>query len=170
MQRGFAYDSLRLPPKVVGELAGILVDFAEDLHNGTGIWAAYERYNVDFFEVALPLTLKQNGTDLGTGFHPDRFLHFLWVLYPAFIDGLTLSPTHQDLRRVADAVSAFLSEAFSAVPKDSGVKAFQHPQRLRLGREAEIDLAGHPFLHVSDSVPAIHGGAASRRIGYRTYR
>ena len=45
-------------------------------------------------------------------------------MYPAFIDGLTLSPTHQDLRRVADAGSAFLSDAFSAVPKDSGVKAF----------------------------------------------
>ena len=123
-QRGFTHDTLRLPPKALGELAGILVDFAEDLHNGTGIWAAYERYNAEFFGTALPLTAGKNGTDLGTGFHPDRFCHFLWVLYPAFIDGLTLSPTHQDLRHVADAVSAFLSEAFSTVPKDSGVKAF----------------------------------------------
>ena len=58
------------------------------------------------------------------GFHPDRFRHFLWILYPVLLDGLTLSPTHQDLRRVADAASAFLSDAFAAVPKDSGVKAF----------------------------------------------
>ncbi len=119
-QRGFAYDSLRLPPKALGELAGILVDFAEDLHNDTGIWAAYERYNAEFFGTALPLTSEKSDGD----FHSDRFFHFLWVLYPTFIAGLTLSPTHQDLRRVADAVSAFLSEAFSAVPKDSGVKAF----------------------------------------------
>ncbi len=124
VQHGFACDTLRLPPKVLGEFAGILVDFAEDLHNATGIWAAYERYNVELFEIALPLISGQNGSDLGTGFHPDRFLHFLWVLYPAFIDGLTLSPTHHDLRHVADTVSAFLPEAFSAVPKDSGVKAF----------------------------------------------
>ena len=120
MQRGFAHDTLRLPPKALGEFAGILVDFAEDLHNGTGIWAAYERYNVELFGTALPLTSENDGGD----FHPDCFLHFLWVLYPAFIDGLPLSPTHQDLRRFADAVSAFLSAAFSAVPKDSGVKAF----------------------------------------------
>jgi hypothetical protein len=45
-------------------------------------------------------------------------------LYPALIDGLTLSPAHQDLQHVADASSAFLSNAFSAIPKDSGVKAF----------------------------------------------
>ena len=119
-QRNFAHDTLRLPPKALGELAGILVDFAEDLHNDTGIWAAYERYNAEFFGTALPLTSVNNGGDL----HPDRFLHFLWVLYPTFIDELTISPTHQDLRRVADAVSSFLSDAFSTVPKDSGVKAF----------------------------------------------
>ncbi|MEI8372321.1 MAG: DUF3843 family protein [Planctomycetota bacterium] len=123
-QRGFAYDTLRLAPKVLGELAGILVDFAEDLHNGTGIWAAYEHYNAEFFGVALPLTSGNNGSDLGMGLHPDRFLHFLWVLYPSFIDGLTFSPTHQDLRCVADAVSSFLSKAFAAIPKESGVKAF----------------------------------------------
>ena len=58
------------------------------------------------------------------GLHPDRFRHFLWVVYPMLFDGLILSPTHQDLRRVADASGDFLSDAFSAVPKDSGVKAF----------------------------------------------
>jgi hypothetical protein len=44
-QDDFAHDTLRLPSKALGDLAGILVDFAEDLHAGTGIWAAYERYN-----------------------------------------------------------------------------------------------------------------------------
>ena len=36
-QSDFAHDSLRLPPDALGELAGILVDFAEDLHNDIGI-------------------------------------------------------------------------------------------------------------------------------------
>ena len=36
-QRDFAHDTLRLPPKELGEFAGILVDFAEDLHNEIGI-------------------------------------------------------------------------------------------------------------------------------------
>jgi hypothetical protein len=124
VQRDFAFDTLCLPPKVLGELAGILVDFAEDLHNGIGIWAAYERYNIELFGTPLPLTSRNSGGELGTDFHPDRFFHFLWVLYPLLIDGLVLSPTHQDLGIAADAVSVFLSDAFSAIPKDSGVKAF----------------------------------------------
>ena len=61
---------------------------------------------------------------MASGLNADRFRHFLWVLYPALLDGLILSPAHQDLRRVADAVSPFLSDAFSAIPKDSGVEAF----------------------------------------------
>jgi hypothetical protein len=123
-QRDFAYDTIRLDSAGIGELAGILVDFAEDLHNGTGIWAAYERYNTEFFGTALPLTSSGNGGDIGTVFHPDRFRHLLWVLYPALFDGLVLSPTHQDLIRIAEASSKCLSDAFFAIPKDSGVKAF----------------------------------------------
>jgi hypothetical protein len=122
-QNDFAYDTLRLPADAMGELAGILVDFAEDLHNDIGIWESYERYNTEFFGRALPLTSTENGGDSTTGFRPDRFLHLLWVLYPAFIDGLVLSPTHQDLQRIANASSTFLSDAFASVPKDSGVKA-----------------------------------------------
>lgn len=121
-QRGFAYDSLRLGRDALGDLAGILVDFAEDLRNGTGIWEAYERYNFEFFETTLPLTAGEDGPR--RGLHPDRFRHFLWVLYPALLDGLMLSPGHEDLRRIADASSVFLSDAFSTVPKDSGVRAF----------------------------------------------
>ena len=118
--RGFAYDTLRLPPKAMGELAGILVDFAEDLHNGSRDMGSLRTLQRRVLRHRPSPDLEKSGPRL----HPDRFLHFLWVLYPAFIDGLTLSPTHQDLRRVADAISTFLSDAFSAVPKDSGVKAF----------------------------------------------
>jgi hypothetical protein len=55
-QDDFAHDTLRLPSDALGDLAGILVDCAEDIHSGTGIWTAYERYNVEFFGAALPLT------------------------------------------------------------------------------------------------------------------
>ena len=119
-QRDFAHDTLRLPSDALGDLAGILVDFAEDIHSGTGIWTAYECYNVEFFGAALPLTSGGSAS----GPIGDRFRHFLWILYPALIDNLTISPTHQDLHRIADAASALLSDAFAEVPKDSGVKAF----------------------------------------------
>jgi hypothetical protein len=122
IHREFAYDTLRLPPRALGELAGILVDFAEDLHNGTGIWEAYERYNTEFFGTPLPLTSGENGG--GTGLRPDRFHHFLWILYSALIDNLTISPTHQGLHRIADAACALLTDAFAEVPEDSGAKAF----------------------------------------------
>jgi len=119
-QRDFAHDTLRLDSKALGDLSGILVDFAEDLHTGSRIWAAYERYNVEFFGTALPLASGEGGS----GLNSDRFCQFLWILYPALIDNLTISPTHQDLHRIADAASALLSDAFAEAPKDSGVKAF----------------------------------------------
>jgi len=123
-QREFAYDSLRLNSKSLSEVAGILVDFAEDLHNGIGIWEAYERYNTEFFGAALPLASTHGGGDVCAVLRADRFRHFLWILYPVFVDGLVFSPGHQDLQRIAQASSEFLSDAFTAVPKDSGVKAF----------------------------------------------
>ena len=124
VQRDFAYDTLRIDDDELGELAGVLVDFAEDLHNDIGLWAAYERYNVDIFGAPLPLT-SPNGGDTGVrGVHPDGFRHLLWILYPAFIEGLALSPTHKDLSAVADTASAFLRDRFKSVPRDSGVQAF----------------------------------------------
>ncbi len=124
VQQDFAYDSLHLDDDGLGELAGVLVDFAEDLHSDIGIWAAYERYNVGFFGTTLPLTSRAGGDTAATGIHLDRFRHLLWILYPAFIEGLALSPAHEDLQRVADASSAFLRDEFESVPRDSGVQSF----------------------------------------------
>ena len=123
LQQGLNHDSLRLGRDSLGDLAGILVDFAEDLHDGTGIWEAYERYNIEFFGTSLPLTAGKAGA-ARTGMHQDRFRHFLWVLYPTMIDGLMLSPEHEDLRHMADASSTFLADAFAAMPKDPGVRDF----------------------------------------------
>jgi hypothetical protein len=57
-QRDFAHDTLRLPSKAIGDLAAILVDFAEDLHAGIGMWAAYERYNLQCFGAPLPVVVR----------------------------------------------------------------------------------------------------------------
>ena len=43
LQQGFAFDTLRLDDDGLDELAGVLVDFAEDLHNDIGLWQKYER-------------------------------------------------------------------------------------------------------------------------------
>ena len=119
-QRQFTYDNLRLDPKGRQEMAGILVDFAVDVHNDVGMWEAYERYNVEFFGVPLPLTTKIKPE----GIHEDRVRHLLWVLYPELVSGLILSPHHRDLQRLVAASARFLNERISVLPKDAGVKAF----------------------------------------------
>ena len=146
-QRGFSHDTLRLDAHSLDELAAILVDFAEDLHGGAGIWDAYEHYNTEFFGTSLPLTPKE-GSGSGTGLCPDRFRHFLWVLYPLLLEGLTLSPTHRDVEHVADVCRDFLSDAFSGVPRDSGVKAFLQAPNLR-GWDVKrklVWLGSHSFM------------------------
>jgi hypothetical protein len=121
LQDDFAHDTLCLDDDGVQELAGCLVDFADDLHNSIGIWRAYERHNSEFFGSPLPVTAT---TTTGSGLNLERLRHFLWILYPALIEGLTLSTTHPDLHRVAEASNAFLSNAFQVIPKDSGVESF----------------------------------------------
>ncbi len=117
-QRRMAFDTLRCETRVVAELAEMLVDMAEDLHCEIGLWAAYEQYNLEVFGTELPMTLRDTGVPL-RAIHPDRFCHFLWVMYPLLIEGLVLSPNHQDLRLIAAACSDFLSAAFSKIPKTS---------------------------------------------------
>lgn len=120
-QRTFAFDSLRLRKSELAQLADILVEFAEDIHNEIGIWAAYEQYNLELFGVCLPFA-PVAGSESGISL--DRVRHLLWVLYPAFIPGQIVAPRHQDLERLAKAAHAFLAAAFRAVPRGSGITAF----------------------------------------------
>lgn len=119
-QRQFAYDTLRLNRNDLKEVAGVLVDFAVDIHNDIDMWNAYERYNVEFFGVPLSLTTKTKPQ----GIHEDRIRHLLWKLYPEMISGLILSPQHQDLQHVATAAKHFLNARIPVLPQDAGVKAF----------------------------------------------
>lgn len=120
-QREFAYDSLRLRKKQLAELADLLVGFAEDLHAGVGLLRAYERYNTDFFGTPLPFTERSCPGEM-KGVHIDRIRHLLWMLYPQLIPGLILSPTHQDMERVAESAQQFLSAAFRSLPRESSLK------------------------------------------------
>ena len=44
------YDTLHLSNSKLEELASVLVEFAEDIHNNIGIWNSLERYNTEFFD------------------------------------------------------------------------------------------------------------------------
>lgn len=117
-QRQLTHKTLRLNSRRLEDLAGILIDFAVDIHNEIGIWTAYERYNIEFFGTPLPLTHDAPAAGLSR----ERIHHLLWMVYPLLIEGLVLSPCHQDLSKITDVAAAFLHETVLPLPKDSGVK------------------------------------------------
>ena len=123
-QKDFAHDTLELPRPVLKALAAILVEFAEDLHCGAGIWRSLERHNREFFGTPLPF-LAEPGTEIPPGaITPVRVRHLLWVLYPQAIPDLIIAPEHVDLVRMAEVVAGFLGERFADLPTDSGVTQF----------------------------------------------
>jgi hypothetical protein len=120
-QRTFRYETLHLKKADTAKLAEILVEFAEDIHNGIGLWDAYESYNRDFFGVALPFARPQEALE---GVSLARIRHLLWELYPELKAGLVVSPYHADLEHLAQAAHRFLADRVQTLPRGSGVKAF----------------------------------------------
>lgn len=115
---------LCLPNENLEELAGVLVEFAEDVHNSIGIWDSLERYNHEFFGTPLPLVLEP-GDDMGqTALNGHRIRHLLWVLYSELNPELIVSPTHRDLNLLVTIVSDFLVERFAKIPRGSVAKVF----------------------------------------------
>lgn len=124
-QKDLAYDTLKLPRPTLKVLAGILVEFAEDLHAGIGLWRSLERSNREFFGTTLPFLLEPEADLPPQGISPARVQHLLWVLYPQIApEPLILAPEHADLTRLAEVVAEILQDRFADLPTDSGVKQF----------------------------------------------
>ena len=119
-QDQLACDALRLRVPELKALAQILIEFAEDIPQNLGIWAAYEAYNTELFGVPLPFS-KANHPE---GLHRDRVRQLLWIVYQELISGLILSPEHRDLESITDVVCTFLRERAAEWPDDSNIKAF----------------------------------------------
>ena len=56
-QRLFIYPACQLDNDALDELAVALIEFAEDIHAGIGLWRALENYQSEFFGTPLPLFL-----------------------------------------------------------------------------------------------------------------
>lgn len=123
-QRSLRYHTLHLSDAKLEELAEVLVEFAEDVHNDIGIWNALERYNTEFFDTALPFVLQPEESTGQEPMNEHRVQHLLWVLYSELNPQLILSPTHRDLKQLSEAVSAFLKGRFAKIPRGSSVKKF----------------------------------------------
>ena len=156
------YKMLCLSNKTLGELAGVLIEFAEDIHNDIGIWKSFEQYNLEFFGTRLPLTSHPDH-DIGqSAMNPYRIRHLLWVLYSELQPDVILSPTHQDLCILAERISPFLKDRFAQIPRESGVKKFL-AQQNRFGWDVKrklVWLGQHSYLfrHSYQNYVEEHGG------------
>src|ERR1700724_1367719 len=54
-QKSFLYWACQLDNDALDDLAVVLVEFAEDIHAGIGLWQALENYQRGFFGTPLPL-------------------------------------------------------------------------------------------------------------------
>jgi len=124
IQRMFPYDTFCLPPSLLNELAAVLVEFWEDIHNGIGIWDSLETYNEEFFGVRLPCAPARAEVEGQPGFCAARLQHLLWVLWTHFKPELVARPDHKDLVALTEGTAACLAKLFNGVPRDSGVKSF----------------------------------------------
>lgn len=119
-----AYRTLHLTKRHLGGLAGVLVEFAKDIHNDIGIWKALEQYNQEFFDVRLPFIPQPEENRDQNPFDKYRICHLLWVVCSELKPQLVLSPINKDLLRMASIASDFLSDRFTKIPRDSGIKTF----------------------------------------------
>jgi hypothetical protein len=115
---------LRLSNKEWSDLAGVLVEFREDIHNDIGIWKSLEQYQLEFFATPLPLFIRPHEAVDPQRLNEYRLGYLLWVLYHEFKPDLVLASTHQDLRYLAGQADVFLARQFAKVPRESGVKQF----------------------------------------------
>ena len=121
-QKSISKGYLHLKNEAIHELAGILIDFAADIHCSIGIWKCYERYNTKFFGTPLPLA-NYNFVRPLNDIHLDRVCHLLWVLYQELSDAVP-SPWDENIQYLAKTVQSFLNDKYASLPQDSGVKAF----------------------------------------------
>jgi hypothetical protein len=105
------------------DLTGILLDFAADLINQTGLWASYEKHNRQSFGIPLPMTLE-SGPSLPTELDFERIRHFLWIMIPEILDGLPLSPIDRGLCQLSQTIYAFLHEQRHLIKKANHIKSF----------------------------------------------
>lgn len=122
-QNAFTQPTCRLPDAAWSDVAVLLVEWGEDIHNDLGLWRVVEAHQRRHFGTSLPFVHVASADEL-QGFDPRRIQYFLWNLWPAFNAELLLSPTHPDLKRLAEVAGQFLTKRMAGVPRDSGLKRF----------------------------------------------
>lgn len=148
-QAAFMFRTLALSKPKLEELATVLVEFAEDVINGLGIWTSLEEYNRAFFKNALPFSQPDDTYIDPKTITRERIHYFLWNMYSEFFPGLTLSPGHADLDVLVESVFQFFNKHDRGdFPRVSSIKAFFH-QPIDYGWEVKqklLWLGRHTYL------------------------
>ncbi len=122
-QTKYLYNTIKLTADKRGDLAALIIEFAEDLHNSIGLWESLEYYNKQMFNTPLPLFVESENEITGL-FDVNRIKYFVHTLFMDLKEDLLLTPTHQDLNLLAQTVSLFLIAKFKNVPKVTCLKEF----------------------------------------------
>ena len=122
-QDGLINDELKLHRASVEKLARDIVDFAEDIGVGVGLWTTYERVNRRLFGTPLPLIVSPDNASEGEPGLYLRLRHLLYVLYPRFVPDVIVPPENSDLACLAHGIADFLSKYAGRFPADSRAKA-----------------------------------------------
>lgn len=80
-QKSFYYTNLKLSKRKLEELTLVIVEFAEDLINETGIWRSLEEYNKEFFGDPLPFSLPAEKKSPEKIINEKRIHYLLWNKY-----------------------------------------------------------------------------------------
>lgn len=82
-QKSFAHATCRLSDSAWSEVAVLLAEWAEDIHNDLGLWRTIEAHQRECFGTALPFFAAPSGAGL-QGFDTRRIQYFLWNLWPSW--------------------------------------------------------------------------------------
>lgn len=117
---GFTGPNCRLADQLWGFVSPTVIEWAEDIHNGLGLWRGIEQHQQQTLRTPLPLVVAPDETVALEGFDARRIRFLLWNLWPHFAATQVLSPADPDLIRLSEFCAQFLSERFALLPKDSG--------------------------------------------------
>lgn len=122
-ESAYRYDTLKFEGDRKIVFAGLILEFAEDLHNDIGLWSSIEYYNNQMFSTPLPLFAEKN-EQIAETFDVKRIKYFIHTIFYEFEPDAVIAPDHVDLETLAKSISVFLTDRFAKIPKDSGLKKF----------------------------------------------
>jgi len=117
----FTNNTLFLPREKLKQLSVIIIEFAEDLYCGYGFWTAFEKYNRQFFNTALPLVMSSE-EEVENKFSSKRILFLLQYVYELLKPEILISHSHRDLLQLSDTISEFLDNSFINLSTSTGIE------------------------------------------------